>query len=116
MMREHLLKCICVNRAADENAAKTCYEGSMGIKKGTLWFEWGGTMGRTTPSWTKIISQYKESFKEDPPVFDKSVCDGAKPLDAVQDSFANPRSPALAWLACLVYLTSAWLVLAMLGY
>lgn len=118
MMREHILKCVCVNRAADEEAAKTCYQGSMGIKKGTLWCEWGGTMKRTTPSWKKIISQYKESFKEDPPVFDKSVCDGAKSLEAVQDSdnFANPRSPALAWLAGLVYLTSAWPVLAMVGY
>jgi len=48
LLREQLLKCICVTRSAD---TRTCYEGTMGIPKGKTWCEF-----ENTPSWRKLLA------------------------------------------------------------
>merc|ERR1719329_913582 len=43
LLREHIVKCVCVNRQENTH---DCYSGSQGIPKGKPWCEFDGT-----PSW-----------------------------------------------------------------
>merc|ERR1719265_2440920 len=51
LLREHVVKCVCVNRQDDTS---DCYSGSQGIPKGKKWCEFDGT-----PSWQKLLKNAK---------------------------------------------------------
>eukprot|EP00747_Dinoflagellata_sp_TGD_P023354 gnl/TRDRNA2_/TRDRNA2_129749_c0_seq2.p1 gnl/TRDRNA2_/TRDRNA2_129749_c0~~gnl/TRDRNA2_/TRDRNA2_129749_c0_seq2.p1 ORF type:complete len:232 (+),score=33.46 gnl/TRDRNA2_/TRDRNA2_129749_c0_seq2:262-957(+) len=49
LVREHLLKCVCVTRDPDN---RVCYEGTLGLKQGQKWCEW-----HDAPSWRKLLDE-----------------------------------------------------------
>lgn len=67
MLREHLVKCICVHRQLDpEDDQSGCHQGGQGLAPNQKWCEWGLEQDeeRMPPSWRtpSIIADYKTNM------------------------------------------------------
>lgn len=60
MLREHMLKCVCVNRMTSmESSAEICYKGSAAIPRGKSWCQYSDTS-----DFRKIYQRYSRKFKK----------------------------------------------------